>query len=177
MHLFTYWLISKCYSRWQPGGLWAGKIGWMWFQVFRGWKLHDLRCWSEASERNNSNNSRDLCSISDYTELPEISLALPSNTADNTMGTEILILFFRIWGRMRGAGHVAQMGEKRKAYRILVGKPEGKKPLWRPRSRWVNNIKMNLREIGWDGMDWIDLAQDRDHCRAVVNTVINFRVP
>jgi hypothetical protein len=64
--------------------------------------------------------------------------------------------------RMRCAGHVAGMGEKRNAYRILVGNPEGKRPLEGPRRRWVDNIKMDLREIGWDGMDWIDLALDRD---------------
>jgi hypothetical protein len=63
-------------------------------------------------------------------------------------------------------------GEKR----ILVGKPEGKKPLGRPRYRWVDNIKMDAREIGWDGMVWIDVAQNRDQCRAVVNTVMNLRV-
>jgi hypothetical protein len=79
--------------------------------------------------------------------------------------------------RMRWAGHVARMGEKRNAYRILVGKPEGKRPLGRQRRMWVNNIKMDLREIGWDGMDWIDLAQDRDRWRALVNTVMNLRVP
>jgi hypothetical protein len=79
--------------------------------------------------------------------------------------------------RMRWAGHVARMGEKRNAYRILVGKPEGKRPLGRPRRRWEDNIKMDLREIGWDGMNWIDLAQDRDQWRALVNTVMNFRVP
>jgi hypothetical protein len=62
---------------------------------------------------------------------------------------------------MRWAGHVARMGEKRNAYRILVGKPEGKRPLGRPRRRWADNIKLDLREIGWDGVDWIDLAQDR----------------
>jgi hypothetical protein len=69
------------------------------------------------------------------------------------------------------------MGEKRDAYRILVGKPEGKRPLERPRRRWEDNIRMDLREIGWGGMDWIDLAQDRDKWRALVNTVMNLRVP
>jgi hypothetical protein len=69
------------------------------------------------------------------------------------------------------------MGETRNAYRILVGKTEGKSPLGRPRCRWVDNIKMDLREIKWDGMDWIDLAQDRDQWRALVNTVMNFRIP
>jgi hypothetical protein len=79
--------------------------------------------------------------------------------------------------RMRWAGHVARMGETRNAYRILVGKPEGKKPLGRPRRRWVDNIKMDLREIGLDGMDWMELAQDMDQRRALVNMVMNFRVP
>jgi hypothetical protein len=69
------------------------------------------------------------------------------------------------------------MGETRNAYRILVGKPEGKRPLGRPRRRLVGNIKMDLREIGWDGMDWIELAQDRNQWRALVNTVMNLRVP
>jgi hypothetical protein len=62
--------------------------------------------------------------------------------------------------RMRSAGHVARMGAKRNAYRILVGKPEGKRPPGRPRRRWVDDIKNDLREIEWDGMDWIDLAQE-----------------
>jgi hypothetical protein len=69
------------------------------------------------------------------------------------------------------------MGEKRNAYKILAGKPEGKRPLGRPRRRRVDNIKVDLREIGWDGRDWIDLAQDRDQWRALVNTVMNLRVP
>jgi hypothetical protein len=69
------------------------------------------------------------------------------------------------------------MGETRNAYRILVGKPEGKRPLGRPRRRSVDYIKMDLGEIGWDGRDWIELAQDRDQWRALVNTVMNLRVP
>jgi hypothetical protein len=77
---------------------------------------------------------------------------------------------------MRWAGHVARMGEKRGAYRILVGRPEGRRPLGGPRRRWEDNIKIDLQEVAW-GMDWIDLAQDRDRCRALVNAVRNLRVP
>jgi hypothetical protein len=65
------------------------------------------------------------------------------------------------------------MGEKRSPYRILVAKPEGKRPLGRPRRRWLDNIKIDLREIGWDRVDWIELAQDRDQWRALVNTIMN----
>jgi hypothetical protein len=80
--------------------------------------------------------------------------------------------------RVRWAGHVARMGEKRNAYRLLVGKPEGKRPLRRPRRRWVDNIWMvNLGEVGWGDVDWIGLAQDRNRCRALVNSVLNLRVP
>jgi hypothetical protein len=79
--------------------------------------------------------------------------------------------------RMRWASHVARMGEKRNACRILVGKPGGKRPLGRPRRRWEDNIKMDLRKIGWGGIDWIDLTQNRDRWRALVNTVMNLRVP
>jgi hypothetical protein len=68
-------------------------------------------------------------------------------------------------------------GETRNAYRVLVGKPEGKRPLGRPRHMWVDNIKMDLGEVGWDGMDWIELAQDRDQWRALVNTVMKLGVP
>jgi hypothetical protein len=78
--------------------------------------------------------------------------------------------------RMRRAGHVARMGAKRNAYRILVGKPEGKRPLGRPIHKWVDNKKMDFREIGWGFMDWIDLAQDRVQWRALVNMVMNLRV-
>jgi hypothetical protein len=63
------------------------------------------------------------------------------------------------------------------SYRMLVGKPEGRRPLGRPRRRWVDNIKMDLREIGWCGIDWIDLDQEKDHWRAFVNTVMNHGVP
>jgi hypothetical protein len=79
--------------------------------------------------------------------------------------------------RLRQAGHVARMGERRGAYRALVGKPEGRRPLGRPRHRWEDNIKMDLREVGWGGMDWINLAEDRDRWRALVNAVMNLRVP
>jgi hypothetical protein len=68
-------------------------------------------------------------------------------------------------------------GEKTNACRILVGKPKGRRPLGTPRRRWVDNIKINVREIGWDGVDWIDMAQDRDQRKALVNTVLNLRVP
>jgi hypothetical protein len=68
--------------------------------------------------------------------------------------------------RMRWAGHVARMGEKRNVYRLLVGKPEGRRPLGRPRRRWLDNIRMDLVEVGWGDVDWIGLAQDRDRWRA-----------
>jgi hypothetical protein len=69
------------------------------------------------------------------------------------------------------------MGEKRNAYRLLVGKPEGKRPLGRPRRRWVDNIRMDLTEVGWCDVGWIGLAQDRNRWRALVNSVLNLRVP
>jgi hypothetical protein len=74
-------------------------------------------------------------------------------------------------------GACSTNGKKRNAYRMLVGKPEEKRPLGRPRRRWEDNIKMDLTEIGWGGMDWIHLAQDRDQWRALVNMVMNLRVP
>jgi hypothetical protein len=79
--------------------------------------------------------------------------------------------------RMRWAEHVARMEEKRNAYRILVGNPEGKRPLGRLRRRWVDNIKMDLRGTGRDDMNWINLAQYRKQWRALANTVMNLRVP
>jgi hypothetical protein len=78
---------------------------------------------------------------------------------------------------MRWAGQVARMEEGRVAYRILVGRPEGMRPLGRPRRRWHDNTKMDLQEVGWGDMDWIDLAQDRDRWRALVSAVMNLRVP
>jgi hypothetical protein len=69
------------------------------------------------------------------------------------------------------------MGAKRNAYKILLEKPEGRRPLGRPRRRWMDNIKIDLRETGWDGVDWVDLAQDRGQWRALVNAVMNLRVP
>ena len=79
--------------------------------------------------------------------------------------------------RMRWAGHVARMEEERGVYRVLVGKPEGKRPLERPRRRWEDNINMDLQEVGGGYGGWMELAQDRDRWRALVSTVMNFRVP
>jgi len=82
-----------------------------------------------------------------------------------------------IKSRMRWAGNVARMGERRGVSRVLVGNPERKRRLGRPRRRWEDNIKMDLKEVGRGCMDWIDLSQDRDRWRALVNAVTNFRVP
>jgi len=78
---------------------------------------------------------------------------------------------------MRWAGHVACMVEGRGMYRVLLGKPEGKRPLGRPRRRWEDNITMDFHEVGYGVMDWIKLAQDRDRWRALVNVVMSLRVP
>ena len=78
---------------------------------------------------------------------------------------------------MRWAGHVALMGERKGVYRVLVGKPEGKRPLERPRRRWEDNIKMDLQEVGCGGVDWIELVQNRDRWGALVTAVMNLRVP
>jgi hypothetical protein len=78
---------------------------------------------------------------------------------------------------MKQAENAARLGEKRSAHRILVGKPEEKRLLGRPIRRWADNIKMDLKEIGWGGMNWINLAQDRGHWRASVNTIVNILVP
>jgi len=79
--------------------------------------------------------------------------------------------------RMRWAGHIARVEARRGIYRVLVGKPKGKRPLWRPRHKWEDNTKIDLQEVGCRGMDWIKLAQDRDRWRALMNTVINLWVP
>jgi len=79
--------------------------------------------------------------------------------------------------KMRWAGHLARMGKKRDVYKVLVGKPKGMRQLGRPRRRWEDNIKMDLQEVCFGSMDWIDLSQDRDRWRSLVNAVINFRVP
>ena len=78
---------------------------------------------------------------------------------------------------MGWAGHVARMGEERGVYRVLVEKPEGKRQLGRPRRRWLDNIRMDLKEVGCEYMDWIGLAQDRDRWRTLVSAVMNLRVP
>jgi len=81
------------------------------------------------------------------------------------------------WRRMRWEGHVARMKDSRGVYRVLVGKPEGKRPLGRPRRRWEDNIKIYLQEVGCGGTEWIEMVQDKDRWRALVNAVMNLRVP
>jgi hypothetical protein len=78
--------------------------------------------------------------------------------------------------RMRWAGHVARMGEKMNAYRLLTGKPEGRRPLGRPKRRWLDNIRIDLVKVGWGDVDWIGLAQGRDRWRVLVDSVLNLRV-
>ena len=90
------------------------------------------------------------------------------------VGSNVTVIKSR---RMRWTGHVARMGERRGVYRVLVGLPEGRRSLGRPRRRWEDNIKTDLQELGCGGMDWIQLAHDRDRWRALVNAVMNLRVP
>ena len=87
-----------------------------------------------------------------------------------------IYIYIFLWSLL-WAGHVVCMGEERGPYRILVGKPEGKRPLGRPRRRWVDNIRVDLQEVGCGYMDWIGLAQDRDKWRRLVSAVMNLRVP
>ena len=103
---------------------------------------------------------RDACSgeLNDLYSLPNIVRVIKSR-------------------RMRWAGHVARMGEERGVYRVLLGKPEGRRPVGRPRRRWVDNITMDLHEVGCGYMDWIRLAQDRDSRRTLLSAVMNLRVP
>ena len=81
------------------------------------------------------------------------------------------------WRRMRWAGHVVRIGEERGVYRVLVGKPEGKRPLGIPRRRWMDNIRTDLQEVGCGYMDWVGLVQDRERWRTLVSAVMNLRVP
>ena len=82
-----------------------------------------------------------------------------------------------IKSRMKWVGHVARMGEERGVYRVLVGKPEGRRPLERPRRRWVDNIRTDLQEVGCGYMDWVELAQDRNRWRTLVSALMNLRLP
>jgi hypothetical protein len=89
----------------------------------------------------------------------------------------LLSIIRRIKSRMRWAGPIERMGEKRSMYRLLVGKPEGKRPPGRPRCRWLDIIKMDLGEVGWGDVDWIGLGQERNRWRALANSVLNLLVP
>jgi len=105
------------------------------------------------------------------------STELPEELMNNPVYCSPNIVRVTTSRRMRWAWHVARMGERKGVYRVLVGKPEGKRPLGRPRRRWENNIKMDIQEVGCEGMDWIELAQDRNSWQALVNAVMNLRVP
>ena len=95
----------------------------------------------------------------------------------NDLYSSLNIVRMIISRRVSWAGHVERMGDRRGIFRVLVGKPEGKRPLGGPRRRWENYIKMDLQEVGCGVIDWIELAQDRDRWRALVNVVMNLRVP
>ncbi|KAJ4437465.1 hypothetical protein ANN_17609 [Periplaneta americana] len=131
---------------------------WCW-QYFRGSDMSLIEIINSKGPRT------DLCGIPDFTACQEKE-RFPAIT-----------LCWRPLRRLRWAGHVARMGESRNAYRVLVGRPEGKRPLGRPRRRWEDNIKMGLREMVYDDRDWINLAQDRDKWRAYVREIMNLRVP
>jgi len=100
-----------------------------------------------------------------------------NNEELNNLYSSSNIVWMIKWRRMRWAGHVARMGEEREEYRVLVGKPEGKRPLGRPRRKWMDNIRTDLQEVGCWYMDLIGLAQDRDRWRTLVSVVMNLRVP
>jgi hypothetical protein len=98
------------------------------------------------------------------------------NEEPNNLYSSLNILRVIKSRRMRWVGHVARMGEARGVYRVLVGKPEGWRPLGRPRHRWEDNIRMDVREVEWGCVDWMELAQDRDRWRALVSAVMKIRV-
>jgi hypothetical protein len=101
---------------------------------------------------------------------------LNNEELNNLYSSPIIVRVIK-WRRMRWTGHVACMGKRRGVYRVLMGKPEGKRPLERPRRRWDYNIKMEFQEVECEGMYWIDLAQYRYRRRALMNEVMNLRVP
>jgi hypothetical protein len=103
-------------------------------------------------------------------------IKLPTEELHSLYSSPNIIRMTNSW-RMRWAAHVAQIWETRNSYRLLVGKSEEKRPLVRPGHRWVDNIKIDLRETGWDDIEGIDLAQDRNQWKALVNVVMNLRVP
>ena len=110
---------------------------------------------------------------------PKLPLMIIHEVEISKTSVIMKFLFFKIYctRRMRWAGHVARMGEERGVYRVFVGKSKGRRPLGRPRRRWVDNIRTDLQEVGCGYMDWIGLAQDRDRWRTLVSAVMNRRVP
>ena len=112
-----------------------------------------------------------------YREIIVVYSAIYTKHINTLCGQNVEFVSVELCGKMRWVGHVASMGERRGIYTVLVGKPEGKRPLGRPRHKWEDNIKIDLQEVGCGGMDWIELPEDRDRWRALVNAILNLRVP
>jgi hypothetical protein len=132
------------------------------------WEEHRLRVFENRVLRRIFGHERNEV-MGGFRELHDVELC--------DMHSSLSIIRIIKWRRMRWEGHVVQVGEERNLYRLLVGELEGKRPLRGPRCGWVDNIKMDLVAIGWDGVDWLGLAQDKVNRRAVVNVVVNLCVP
>ncbi|PNF30410.1 hypothetical protein B7P43_G12875 [Cryptotermes secundus] len=135
-----------------------------------------LRLLREAQRESNQSSAR-VSVASSRRDTPRDSPKSPPNSPNTELSTDddLKGVYINYCYKMRWSGNIARLGEKRNAYSILEGKPEGKRPLGRPRRRWVDSVKMDITEIGLDGMDGSDLAQDREQWRTLVNMAMNLR--